>query len=200
MILFYSQNSPYSRIARIALRESGLISIASERLAANRQPDNPVLEYSPVGRVPTLVDDGLVITEAKYVFDYIGKKSGFTHMQIAIRPSWPEISQEGQILGFVDGIACWVRENRRELIRRSEFLLNVEKDRSRRCLAHLDNEACRNLLPDFPAFRSVALAVGIGLMDLHDFQSGWRTTYPNLSTWFDIHERRGSMVETAPEP
>src|SRR5688500_14709720 len=53
MILFYSQNSPYSRIARIALRESGLISIASERLAANRQPDNPVLEYSPVGRVPT---------------------------------------------------------------------------------------------------------------------------------------------------
>lgn len=46
MQLFYSPNSPYARIARVALRETGLIEIAEETPARNRRPDNPVLAHS----------------------------------------------------------------------------------------------------------------------------------------------------------
>ena len=74
--LFYSLNSPYARIARIAARESGIIDEITEIPSKNREPDNPVLEYSPVGRVPTLVDGNLIITETKNVHRYIGQKSG----------------------------------------------------------------------------------------------------------------------------
>jgi glutathione S-transferase len=64
MKLFYTPDSPYARTARIALREYGLLASCEEIIAANRQPNNPVLEFSPVGRVPTLVADGFVITES----------------------------------------------------------------------------------------------------------------------------------------
>lgn len=74
MQLFYSQNSPYARIARMAVREFGLLDRVEERKAANRQPDNPVLAFSAAGRVPTLVDGDLVLTEARYVFDYLAAK------------------------------------------------------------------------------------------------------------------------------
>ena len=161
--------------------------------------NNPVLDHSPVGRVPTLVDDDVVVTEAKYVFVYLAEKSGAAAMQSAKNLDWQEIGQEGQILGFVDGIASWVRENRRNPNFRSEFLIDVETERLERCLSYLEREAIAHRLPDFPVFRGIALAAGLGLMDLHKFHPGWRTKYQRLSTWFELQERRTSMRETAPE-
>jgi len=199
MKLYYSQNSPFARIARIALRESGMLSSASEELAANRQPDNPVLKHSLVGRVPTLVDGDVVITEAKYVFSYLAEKSGSAAMLAETKLDWKEIGQEGQILGFVDGVACWVRENRRNSASRSKFLVDVEIARPKRCFNYLEREANAYRLPDFPAFRGIVLAAGLGLMDLHKFYPDWRSKYQTLSAWFEIQEMRSSMRETTPE-
>lgn len=198
MKLYYSPNSPFARIARISLRESGLLSSASEELAASRHPDNPVLDYSPVGRVPTLIDGELVITEAKCVFGYLAAKSGSATMLSAAELDWKELGQEGQILGFVDGIANWVRENRRLPAVQSSFLIDVERERLKRCLHYLEKEACAHRLPEFPAFRGIALAAGLGLMDWHNFHPGWRSEHQRLSTWFETLEIRTSMQETKP--
>lgn len=198
MQLFYSRNSPYARIARIAVRESGLADRVEERLAANRQPDNPVLAHSPVGRVPALIDGGLVITEARNVFTYLAESSGHPAMGTTDRPDWPAIMREGQIVGFVDGIAAWVRENRRPPERRSSFLLQVEADRSRRCLAWLEEQAAAGHLDPFPRFAAVALAVGLDLMRFHGFHPEWLDRYPALARWFEAQEVRPSMRQTAP--
>ncbi|GAB5469598.1 MAG: hypothetical protein Kilf2KO_26280 [Rhodospirillales bacterium] len=198
MKLYYSRNSPFARIARLALREGGLLASVSEVAAANRRSDNPVLDHSPVGRVPTLVDGDLVVTEARYVYDYIAERSGFAALQTAARATWRERAQEGQILGFVEGIASWVREMRRAPADRSAFLIAVEQDRSTRCLTHLETEATAGRLPDFPAFASLALASGLGLMDLHRFRPDWRRDHPALGAWFDPKAARSSMRETAP--
>ncbi|MBE1293071.1 MAG: hypothetical protein GJ677_11325 [Rhodobacteraceae bacterium] len=196
MKLFYSQNSPFARIARLALRESGLKSKVSELLAANREPDNPVLEYSPVGRVPTLVDGDFVVTEAKNVFAYLVAKSNLDAFCQEPSNGWEELCQEGQILGFLDGIASWVRENRRSEGGRSDFLIQVEMDRSVRCLEFLDGEADGGRIPEFPVFRSLALAAALGLMDFHRYHPEWRKEYASLSNWFARQEQRDSMRET----
>lgn len=164
----------------------------------NRHPDNPVLGHSPVGRVPTLVDDDLVITEAKNVTHYIAQKSGMLEPQSPGTTDWQEIAQEGQILGFIDGIACWVRENRRDASSRSRFLLQVEHDRSKRCLHYLEQEAVSNQLGEFPTFRSIALAAGLGLMDFHQFHPDWKTDYPELAHWYQSKQNCASMQETMP--
>jgi glutathione S-transferase len=149
MQLFYSPNSPYARIARVAVREFGLLDRVDERKAANRQPDNPVLAFSAAGRVPTLVDGDLVLTEARYVFDYIAAKGRGAAVRDTSAIDWRERALEGQVLGFVDGIANWVRERRRPSEQQSGFLIEVEVDRSARCLDHLEGEAARQR-PEFP--------------------------------------------------
>ncbi|WP_265517928.1 glutathione S-transferase family protein [Nitratireductor luteus] len=138
MILFYTRNSPYARTARIALREWGLLEAVEERAAANREPDNPVLQFSPVGRVPTLVHADLVITEARSVFAYIKAFAGAGYAERPTPFDWATVAEEGQIVGFLEGIASWVRENRRAMEGQSDFLLNVERDRMLRCLNYLD--------------------------------------------------------------
>lgn len=198
MQLYFSQNSPFARIARIAAREMGLIQIITEFPAANRQPDNPVLRYSPVGRVPTLVDGKIVITETKNVVQYLAAQPKARAVASVISSDWQDIMQEGQILGFIDGIASWVREDRREPECRSTHLIEVERDRSKRCLAHLENGAASEKLGDFPIFRFIALAAGLDLMDFHQFHPAWRTDYPKLASWFVVQASRQSMRETAP--
>jgi glutathione S-transferase len=198
MKLFYSVNSPYARIARIAARESGIFDEITEIPSKNREPDNPVLEYSPVGRVPTLVDGDLIITETKNIYRYIAQKSGKWAMSAPMIFDWSEYAQEGQIIGFLDGIACWVRENRREPKTRSSFLIQVEHDRSKRCLEYLEQEAISGNVGEFPVFRWIALATALGLMDFHKFHPRWEIQYPELKRWFDNMSNCTSMQETMP--
>lgn len=195
MKLFYTPNSPYARIARIALREYGVLEQASELLAANRMPDNPVLQFSPVARVPTLVHNGLAITESRHVFRYI---AGLAGRPDTSGEDWRSIALEGQALGFLDGISAWVREKRREAPQQSPFLLQVEDDRARRCLKAFEIAAADAPLPGIPCFRATALACALALMDLHALVPGWREGHGALAAWYDDQAARPSMRETAP--
>ena len=198
MELYYSQNSPFARIARVVARELDMIGLVEEVRAANRQPDNPVLLHSPVGRVPTLVDGDLVIAEAVNVVRYLEEILQPSRAGDERSPNWTNIMQEGLILGFMDGIACWVRENRRPSEHRSAFLVKVEHDRSERCLHRLEHEAGSGRLGDFPVYRFVALAAGLDLMEFHKFHEHWRMSHPALASWFEKQVLRQSMRETAP--
>ncbi|AZU03488.1 putative glutathione S-transferase [Glycocaulis alkaliphilus] len=195
MILFYTPNSPYARTARIALREWNLLGAAEERLAANREADNPVLAFSPVGRVPTLVHADLVITEARSVFAYIRNFAGGEN---AGEVDWKTVAEEGQIAGFLEGIAFWVRENRRTPESRSDFLLKVEHDRMMRCLSHFDTLAAAGALPVVSEFRSAALASALQLMDAHQLCPDWKKNKA-LAAWFEQQRDRPSMRETEPQ-
>ncbi|MEX0954100.1 MAG: glutathione S-transferase family protein [Rhizobiaceae bacterium] len=199
MILFYTQNSPYARTARIALREWGVLGHAEERLAANRQADNPVLEFSPVGRVPTLVDAGLVITEARNIFAYVRDLAGAKAPDVAAQVDWTMVAEEGQIAGFLEGIATWVREGRRAREEQSDFLLEVERDRMLRCLDFLNNRAITRPLPTVSEFRGAALASALHLMDMHRFCPGWKQKNQALAAWFGSQLDRRSLQETAPQ-
>ena len=198
MKLFYTPNSPYARIARIAVHEFGLGSSVQQVLALNRQDDNPVLQYSPVGRVPTLVADGTVITEIRSVVDYIATRAGHENICGASANDWKAVEQEGQILWFLDGIVFWVRENRRGELR-SKDLIEVEAKRCGRCLDYLNTEVSESRLPGFPAFRSMVLASALDLMDLHAFSPHWKSQYIVLSAWFAGMAIRPSMLDTRPD-
>ncbi|MXN20984.1 hypothetical protein GR170_24460 [Pseudooceanicola sp. GBMRC 2024] len=198
VILFYTQNSPFARTARIALREWGQLTGTEERLAANREVDNPVLLFSPVGRVPTIVDGGLVITEARAVFAYIKARAQGSREAPPEVDSWAAVAAEGQIVGFLEGIATWVRENRRAPQERSSFLAAVEHDRMTRCLVHLDELAAERRLPNVREFGGAALASALQLMSMHNLCVGWEASHRNLSEWLNPQLMRPSMLSTQP--
>ncbi len=70
--LYFHPLSTYSRRVRIALIEKGLQAELVEldmARGAHRQPE--YLALNPYGRVPTLVDDGLVLYESTAILDYL---------------------------------------------------------------------------------------------------------------------------------
>ncbi len=75
MRLLYSAGSPFARLVRIALLETGLdAGVTKHELTRARlySPESDVLALNPVGRVPTLeLDDGTILTESKLILDYI---------------------------------------------------------------------------------------------------------------------------------
>src|SRR5258706_4075582 len=72
MKLFYAAGSPYARIIRVALRETGLDRRVPEEEVALRDPNSGLLPFNPGGKVPTLqLDDGTILNETLLVLCYL---------------------------------------------------------------------------------------------------------------------------------
>lgn len=199
MKLYYSQNSPYARIARIAVLEAGLSDKTEFIEVINRSPDSPLLEFSPVCRVPTLVDGALILGEARNICAYCDKISDTPRFFQSQNQEWQAIGFESMVIGFLDGIATWVRENRRTNSMRSTKLLEVERLRAMRCLKYFENTVTTT--PE--QFRkwdfcNIALACALSLMNFNSLIKDWQTTNPNLAKWNATQTSRPSMIETAP--
>lgn len=196
MKLFYSTTSPYARIARVAALECGRPAIEMIRVET-RTPANPVLGFSPLGRVPTLVDGELVLAEARAIWQYLAGRINGGASALGGGSSWQEVAHEGLVLGFLDGIASWVRECRREPGQRSAFLIEVERQRAARCLLHF--EGCSEALRAEPwSFPQAALAAALDLMDCYGLVEEWEVEHHGLFQWLDTCRVRPAMKATRP--
>ena len=199
MKLFVTPNSPYARIARIAAIEAGLADRVEEIRVVNRSPDSPLLAYSPVCRVPTLVEGALVLGESRAICAYFDEVTGEARCFPGDRTAdWQDRALESLVTGFLDGVAVWNRELRRAPAAQSAFLLDVELRRAERCLDHLEA-----LCPAEPAewpwdFTRIALAATLGILDHSLPDPAWRQGRPRLTDWFATAAARPSMRATAP--
>ncbi len=72
MQLYYAARSPFARIVRVALIETGLDAIVQKQEVALYSLESTLLPVNPVGRVPTLIlDDGTRLTESQLILNYI---------------------------------------------------------------------------------------------------------------------------------
>ena len=72
MRLFYGAPSPFARIVRVALLETGLDARVHKQEVTLRDPTSALLPHNPVGRVPTLeLDEGTILTESLLILSYI---------------------------------------------------------------------------------------------------------------------------------
>lgn len=193
MKLFYSANSPYARIARIAALESGRTDIEMVAVT-NRAPDSPLLAYSPVCRVPTLVDGELVLGEAANVWRYL---QGSVRSAALERGDWGAVAFESMTLGFLEGIAAWVREHRREPAERSAYVIEVERRRAGRCLAWFEERVAAGAAGPWDLAQA-ALVCALDLMDHHRLLEEWEVDHHRLFAWLDEQRRRPAVKATRP--
>ncbi|SRR5579883_177985 len=72
MKLFYTPNSPYARVARVAALELNLGERIEMQACTVRQADSDLLNYNPTGKVPTLeTDDGFILSETRIICAYL---------------------------------------------------------------------------------------------------------------------------------
>jgi glutathione S-transferase len=72
MRLFYTPNSPYARVARVAALELNLSNRINMQKVTVRDPNSILLNYNPTGKVPTLVtDDKFILSETRIICVYL---------------------------------------------------------------------------------------------------------------------------------
>ena len=116
MRLFYAAASPYARIVRVALLETGLDAQVGKQEVTLRDPNSALLPYNPVGRVPTLeLDDGTILTESLLILNYLDTRhAGRPLLPRDGADRWRTLAEMGTAAGMLEGIVTWARELRRE--------------------------------------------------------------------------------------
>ena len=199
MKLFYSQNSPYARVARIAVMEAGLNGEVEQIRVVNRKLDSPLLKHNPTCRVPTLVHGEMILGESRLICAYIDDLQGREQFFRKGKPDWDSLSVESVIIGFLDGVVAWVSESRRPQNPVSDSRIEFGRSKVLRCLKYFENahETRPELFPNWD-FAGISLACAFSLMDFHAFIPDWKSKHTGLSEWFSENEGRPSMTETAP--
>ena len=203
MRLLYSAASPFARLVRIALLETGLDAIVTgQELTRVRlySPDSDVLALNPVGRVPTLeLDDGTILTESKLILDYIDALNpGPKLLPRDGSDGWRTLAEMGQALGLLEGIVTWMRalsppETQRavEAITRESVRVNRAADAMEGAVAHGAYSGRLNAA-------QIALGTALGLVDPRLPVWKWRERRPCLSDWYDTIAARASFQMTEP--
>ncbi len=182
MKLFYTPNSPYARIARVAVMELSLCDRIEMQKVTVRDPNSDLLNYNPTGKVPTLAtDDGFILSETRIICVYLNQLNPKIKLVAEISHAFLQ-QLEGITGGFLDGIAVWVREIRRSVHEQSPGIIELEQTRALRVLDYLEKISDR--LDQTPKLAHITLASALGLeIRLPELQ--WRQKYPQLARWYD---------------
>ncbi len=197
MQIFFTTNSPYARITRLAAHACGVpfepVEVASNRL---RTDDNPVLVHNRTGRVPTLVDGNVVLGETRTICRYIEAQmapGGDDTRLFAYQGDWAAERFECTAISLLDGAALWTREYRRPTEQQSDWLCGVERARAARTLDWFDTQPGVRAGGTPWDFAHITLAVAVEYLELRDLIPDWRQGRDALAGWMAVQQARPSM-------
>lgn len=197
MKLFYTPNSPYARVARVAALELNLADQIEMKKVIVREPNSELLNYNPTGKVPTLeTDDKFILSETRIICAYLNRFNDDIKLFANIFDA-SSLQLEGIVGGFLDGIAVWVREIRRTLDEQSPSVIELEQLRALRCLEHFEKLSDR--LAQQSKFSHIMLGCTLGIMEARLTQFQWRQKHLRLANWYDEFSSCSSMQATVPE-
>ena len=201
MRLFYTLGSPYARMVRIGLLETGLNARVQEQEVTLRDPDSALLPHNPVGRVPTLeLDDGMILTESLLILQYIDAvQTGAKLLPRDGSDHWRVLSEMGLATGFLEGIVTWGRMLRNPENERARAVLELEMIRTNRTADALEQSIAQGAYagPDMNTAR-IVLGCTLGWVELRHTVWKWREKRPALSAWYDTIMAAPSFQATLP--
>ena len=182
--LVASETSPYARKVRIVVDVLGLWDSIPLQPANTRDPDGPIREINPLGKIPALLlDDGSRLFDSRVIVDYLETVHGDGRI-ISRDPHqrFRQLTSAALAEGITDALLLITYEGRfREPDQASQQWLDHQYAKITRGLdyitTHLDEYAP-------PAIASITLACALGYADWRK-QIDWRALYPGLVTWLD---------------
>jgi glutathione S-transferase len=200
MKLFHASGSPYARIIRVVLRETGLDRRVPEEEVALRDPNSALLPFNPGGKVPTLqLDDGTILNETLLVLSYLDTRhDGRRLLPMDGSDGWKTLADTGRAIAFLDGISVWNRELRFGL--KAPGVIAIETARAERvadALERAHGEGHYQSQPD-GSIDAAQIVLGAALENASRRHKVWiwRPSRPRLAAFLDEIARRPSFTAT----
>lgn len=200
MRLIASLTSPYVRKVRIALAEKKIEYQLLEALPWT--PENPVHEWSPLGKVPVLVlDDGTRLFDSRVIVEYLDTVSPVSRLipepnrqRIAVK-RWEALAD-----GVCDAAGAIVLEHRRPARQQSKDWIERQEQKMTAGVAELARELDDKAWCNGEAYSLADIATGcaLGYLDLRHSEINWRADYRNLARLAEKLDKRPSFQDTAP--
>ena len=202
MRLFYAPASPFARIVRVALLETGLDAQVRKREVTLRDPASALLPYNPVGRVPTLeLHDGTILTESLLILNHIDTlHTGHPLLPRDGSDRDRTLAEMGIAAGMLEGIVAWSRELRRPENARSPGVIAHETTRVNRTADVLDRAVAKGGYAGEINAARIVLGCALGWVDPRHPVWTWRAGRPALSGWFEAIAATPSFQATVPPP
>jgi len=197
MKLFYSDNSPYARRPRIAIREAGLMNSVEEVVAAGEDREPMLFKYGPGAKVPGLLtNSGAYLCETLLIDMYLDEMSG--------GELYPKDQIARELAFQIDGVASLLmeslfyrsHENRREDGEKSQGFIDKETTRTNRAYDALENSVDK--FGDKVHLGLISTVACLGYADWRHPSDNWRSGRPKLTAWFEEIMKRPAMDETKP--
>jgi glutathione S-transferase len=202
MRLFYAAASPYARIVRVSLLETGLDAKIHKQEVTLRDPASALLPFNPVGRVPTLeLDDGTILTESLLILNYIDTlHTGRPLLPRDGSDRWRTLAEMGIATGILEGIVTWARELRRPENERSPGVIALETTRVNRTADVMERAVGNDAYAGPINAARIVLGCTLGWIDLRHPTWEWRTGRPALAAWYETIAATPSFQATMPPP
>lgn len=184
LTLYSSLTSPYGRKVRMVADILGISDRIRVQHASTLEPDDPLRQVNPLGKIPALVlEDGTALYDSRVIVEYL--ETGFgdgTVIPTEAGPRFRQLTLAALAEGINDALLLITYEGRfRTPEQASQVWLDHQYGKLRRGLA----EVCTHLASyDPPGIASVTLACALGYADWRG-QIDWRREFSPLVGWLE---------------
>lgn len=200
MKLLYSPTSPFVRKVLIAAHELGLAdALALETVTVTPTRENAeVAAANPLTKVPTLVlDDGTALFDSRVIVAYLDTLTGRALCPADGPERWRVQTELAQAHGMMDAslLARYEGFLRPEPLRWDDWTAG-QMGKVARALDAFEGSERR--AGDDLTIADIAVACGLGYLDLRFPEVAWRASHPKLAAFHAVFAERASYKATAP--
>lgn len=200
MKLYYSQNSPYARRARMALRVTGLIEHTDEIDVHPRDENlDTLLAAGPGGKVPVLTTDaGVSLCESLVISHYLDSLSPGVLYPTENTLLSEVLGIESTASVLMDSLFTRSRENRRVPNEQSPDVINLEKERAARLYLALEKTAPILKPANSMDMATITTVAALDYANWRHADDEWINACPALASWFKAISENEVCEQTRP--
>ena len=189
--------SPFTRKVRVAAIETGQDDLIEWEMVVMTERPAALAVNNPLDKVPVVIlDDGHQLYDSPVICEYLDSlHDGPKLIPRDGEARWEVLRLQALGDGVCDAAVLYGAEKRRP----ETFCFHpfIERHVAKIVAGLNRHEEDIDLLDGPLTIAPIAVATGMGYMELRECLPDWRERRPRLAAWYEIFCRRPSMVETA---
>ena len=200
MKLCHSQSSPFVRKVKLAAHVLGCVNELELVETNTMDAEDPIRAVNPLGKIPALDDDGIVLYDSRVIIEYLDAKAGGGKLIPASGAARFETLTRAALMdGIMDAAILVVYEGRmRPNDKYVESFVTYQREKIQLGLEVIAASTPHYRNGAMPDAGEIALACVLDYLDFRQ-QLNWRDHAGNLQTWLaDFAAAVPGYTETLP--